>query len=1020
MVSSPTHGTAYMDDSVEQLCQIVQELKDFPIGEIVEAWSNPAEECPEEMDMPDPLAFGEEILHYMEMTNDEAREEYYSLLEEHISPEMRKAVPRVIDIMTSSAALETFAPSAWNGLKIKPIEFDIIPGMPTTMPVKARNIRPDLYAHAKKEFDRLVLYFYESDRTMCTSPIASPLVIAPKATSPYIRFCGDYRRINEFIKIPKHPIPIVPHELTKASQYKVFIDLDMTNSFHQLPLSEPASQLLSVQTPWGLVRPKFLPEGVGPASGLLQSIVGDIFDFEDFKEWTIVIFDNFLVLANDYEDAASKLERVIDRCAAYGVVLKIKKSFIGVDTVTFFGYEVSHGKWKLSEARKDSIDALPFPQSRKEMQSFLGAALFFHNHIADYSQWAAKLYEMTHDSFSWDPTTWTFDYRGHFDHFKTSIRQACTLHFPRYDLPWVIRCDASEHAVGAVLFQILTLEDGTVDHQPIAFSSKRFSEPAQKWDAYKREAYAIYHSVDAFSWYLRGKEFIVETDHRNLQWIETSLSPIVCRWRALLQAFSFKIRHIPGRENKVADWMSRPAILKVMLVTSDQINQIRPNCSDPTSSDTSDQISQIRLIRSDPSNSLRYDPSRSNSTDSIYIRQVPIDDQSPSNSGNYHHIRGTPSIRYVPSNSTGSSAAQPSTPTTPTQPIYCSVCSAVLGAISADKTLPSPLNDERSVDSILHECHGGRTLHYGAARTWQLVKERFPQAKISIRQVMDYVRECPLCQKTRSTGIKGLASRTLSLKPSHYRKTVGVDLTTVTPMDNNGNTCVVLVVEHFSHYPVVYPTKDYTADSVAKVLFKHYCSHGTFDQVATDPGSVFMSEVMAQLNSWLSIFHKVSLVGRHQSNGCEASSAQFLRHLRTLVLDERLYHQWSDDTVLPLINLFLASYPTQDTGGFTPLQLKYGTLDATRFTLPEQLILAPGIRATKLIKDLDDNLQTIRSISRELQLKLAAERAAADKNISQYEPGDLVLFNPREQQSDHLQTKLTPDWLGPYQVIQQG
>ena len=69
----------------------------------------------------------------------------------------------------------------------------------------------------------------------------------------------------------------------------------------------------------------------------------------------------------------------------------------------------------------------------------------------------------------------------------------------------------------------------TVENQTIAFSSKRFSDPAQKWDAYKREAFAIYHSVDAFSWYLRGKEFIVETEHRNRQWIETSLSPIVCR-----------------------------------------------------------------------------------------------------------------------------------------------------------------------------------------------------------------------------------------------------------------------------------------------------------------------------------------------------------------------------------------------------------------------------------------------------------------------------------------------------------
>ena len=73
---------------------------------------------------------------------------------------------------------------------------------------------------------------------------------------------------------------------------------------------------------------------------------------KDFKEWTIVIFDNFLILANDYEDAATKLERTINRCAEFGVVLKIKKRFIGVDTVTFFGYEVSHGKWKLSEARK--------------------------------------------------------------------------------------------------------------------------------------------------------------------------------------------------------------------------------------------------------------------------------------------------------------------------------------------------------------------------------------------------------------------------------------------------------------------------------------------------------------------------------------------------------------------------------------------------------------------------------------------------------------------------------------------
>ena len=76
--------------------------------------------------------------------------------------------------------------------------------------------------------------------------------------------------------------------------------------------------------------------------------------------------------------------------------------------------------------------------------------------------------------------------------------------------------------VGAILFQILTKPDGSVENQPIAFCSERFSGPAQKWDTDKREAYAIYHSVPCFAWYLRGKEFLVETDHRNLQWIESS------------------------------------------------------------------------------------------------------------------------------------------------------------------------------------------------------------------------------------------------------------------------------------------------------------------------------------------------------------------------------------------------------------------------------------------------------------------------------------------------------------------
>ena len=883
---SQKYGVVYADDRIESVVASIELCADNILpGEIIHPWREPPVLCEEEESTPDPLSFSEDILKFMEMSVDESRKEYLDMISSHVSERMKLQCPKIMERLKMEDCLETFAPSTWNGIRVEPVVMETIGSLPKEMQVRARPIRKDLYSHAKEEFGRLASYFYEPSN----SSIASPLVIAPKATAPFIRFCGDYREINKFIKIPQQPIPIVKHELMKAASFKCYVDLDMANSFHQIPLSEEFSNLLSVQTPWGLVKPKFLPEGVGPASGLLQHIVRKV--FAGFEDWTIVIFDNFLILADDYEDAYEKFDKVLKRCREYGIVLKMKKSFIGVDTVTFFGYEVTHGTWKLSDTRKKAIADMPFPTTMKGMQSFLGAALFFHNHVPDYSQWSAKLYEMTHAKFNWDPGTWKYDYKKHFEEFKVNIANAAMLHFPDYSLPWIVRCDASDKAVGAVLYQEFTNEDGEIEHQAIAFSSKRFSEPASKWDTYKREAFAIFHAVQSFHYYLRGKDFLVETDHRNLQWIETSQTPIVVRWRALLQSYSFLIRHIPGVENKVADWMSR-----------------------------------------------------------MYV-------------------------------------------------------------ITEEVALP--------FEAIMESVHGGSAMHFGAYETWKRAKELYPDATIPIAAVRTYVKECPMCQKMRNTGINGLPSRTLTLKSEKYRKAVGIDHISVTrEPDRNGNTCAIILVEHFSHFPQVYAAKDYSAETVVATLLKHFSTFGAFDELVSDPGSSFMSEVVKQFNELIGIRHKISLVGRHESNGCESTGGQFLRHLRTLVNDKRLNDRWSNDTVLPLVNFALCSHETPENGGYTPFQMKYGTQDAEYFRLPANL--TPGARAHEILKRLDEDLRTIRSISIEKQAEIIQDRKKNDKPHTQYAVGDYVLWNPREKQSDFNPAgKLGPNWFGPYEVIEQ-
>jgi hypothetical protein len=148
----------------------------------------------------------------------------------------------------------------------------------------------------------------------------------------------------------------------------------MANSFHQFRLDDKTSELLSVVTPLGQFEPMFLPEGVKPASQILQRVVRDM--FSDYLDWMIVIFDNFLVLANDYDDLHDKLQLALQRAVDWNCVLKFKKTFIGYTEVNFFGYLCKFQNYSLSDKRKEAISHVPFPNSVKSMQSFLGAANF--------------------------------------------------------------------------------------------------------------------------------------------------------------------------------------------------------------------------------------------------------------------------------------------------------------------------------------------------------------------------------------------------------------------------------------------------------------------------------------------------------------------------------------------------------------------------------------------------------------------------------------------------------------------
>jgi len=87
-----------------------------------------------------------------------------------------------------------------------------------------------------------------------------------------------------------------------------------------------------------------------------------------------------------------------------------------------------------------------------------------------------------------------------------------------------------------------------------------------------------------------------------------------------------------------------------------------------------------------------------------------------------------------------------------------------------------------------------------------------------------------------------------------------------------------------------------------------------FDELWSDPGANFMSEVVSKLSEWMGVRRVISLVDRHESNGVEGTNKQIIRHLRTLVHILRIPKKWSDPTILSLVLFAINDAVNSETG----------------------------------------------------------------------------------------------------------
>ena len=77
----------------------------------------------------------------------------------------------------------------------------------------------------------------------------------------------------------------------------------------------------------------------------------------------------------------------------------------------------------------------------------------------------------------------------------------------------------------------------------------------------EKECLAIRLATYSFRVYLLDRPFIIQTDHRALQWLDRlkDNNPRLARWNLALQPYQFTVEHRTGILNVNADALSRAA-----------------------------------------------------------------------------------------------------------------------------------------------------------------------------------------------------------------------------------------------------------------------------------------------------------------------------------------------------------------------------------------------------------------------------------------------------------------------------
>nr|GEX83570.1 putative reverse transcriptase domain-containing protein [Tanacetum cinerariifolium] len=210
----------------------------------------------------------------------------------------------------------------------------------------------------------------------------------------------------------------------------------------------------------------------------------------------------------------------------------------------------------MDPAKIESIKDWASPKTLTKIRQFLGLAGYYQRFIEGFSKIAKPMTKLTQKNVKFD---WSEEAEVAFQMLKQKLCSASILALPEGSENFVVYCDASRKGLGAALMQ---------REKVIAYELRQLMIHEKNYTTHDLELRVVVFALKMWRRYLYGTKCVVFTDHKSLQHIldQKELNMRQRRWLELLSDYDCKIHYHPGKENVVADALSRKEQIKPLRV----------------------------------------------------------------------------------------------------------------------------------------------------------------------------------------------------------------------------------------------------------------------------------------------------------------------------------------------------------------------------------------------------------------------------------------------------------------------